>query len=134
MQMKPACSFPMRESLLDQLLNRFIALHKLCPRLLLAPFAFGTRVTQQRSACRRRRDQVNAFECLAMLSEDVLDDFGQIAQHMEPIRCLGRFGSPKAGATGDLSAAISANQLDSWMRPEPRFHGGRLMIGKHINR
>src|SRR5579885_1231973 len=96
MQMKPACSFPMRESLLDQLLNRFIALHKLCPRLLLAPFAFGTRVTQQRSACRRRRDQVNAFECLALLSEDVLDDFGQIAQHMEPIRCLERFGSPKA--------------------------------------
>src|SRR5579875_2167201 len=52
MQMKPTCDFPMRGSLLDQVLNRFIALHQLCSRLMLALLTFGAWVREQRRAKR----------------------------------------------------------------------------------
>ncbi len=74
--------------MLDQELDGFVSLNELCSCSLLALFAFGTKVALQDRGRSWSRDQVNAFERLAMLSEHFFGHFCQIAQDMEAISYL----------------------------------------------
>lgn len=111
--MQLLCNGKMRVSLPEQVVDGLIALDEPGPRLLLASLPIRPQVSEQWGGCRGRSGhQVNRFERLAMLAQNLLDHFGQVAQHME---------------------AITTHQLDAGVVFEPGSQGGSLTVREEIH-